>query len=110
LPGVVNRPGETGPNLSDVDNDRGALCYVPRDPLNRCQDFGSPTTGRGSLASPSRADFTLGAPQSSGSIRDKRVLPENHLDGSLNTAAGLGTPKMTQQKAGAREGIERSGG
>lgn len=99
LPGVENRPGSTGPNLYDTDNDRGALCYVPREPIYRCQDFGSPTTGRGSLASPARADYTLGEPQTTTSIRDRRLLPENQLPGSLNTLSGLGTPKKAQQKS-----------
>jgi hypothetical protein len=105
LPGVVNRPGESGPNAYDYDGDRGALCYVPREPIYRCQDFGSPTTGRGSLASPARGNFTLGEPQSGASVRDRRVLPENQIDGSLNTTGGLGTPKNSQQTTDPKRAI-----
>jgi hypothetical protein len=98
LPNVPYRRDDIGPNQYDTDTSRGALCYVPREPVYRAMDFGSPTTGRGSLASPARANFTLGAPETAQSVRDSRLLPENQLDGSLNTQAGVGTPKMTQQK------------
>ena len=109
LPGVPYRSDEVGPNMRDVDTERGALCYVPREPINRCMAFSDETTGRGSLASPASATFTAGSPTTVQSLKDRRVLPENQLPGSLNTQAGLGTPKRTQQPAkDAHEAIERA--
>ena len=109
LPGVPYRAGEMGPNMPDTDTERGPLCYVPREPINRCMDFGGPSTGRGSLGSPARADFVSKGPNTTASIRDQRVLPENQLDGSMSTGSPVGWPKMSQQKTSPRTAIEDTG-
>lgn len=110
LPGVVNRGHEVYPNHYDNVTARGEFCGVPREPVYRTMDFGGEPTGRGSLGAKASASYTQGTPSWTQSVRDQRVLPESQLDGSLNVQAGLGTPKMTQQKVSPRAGIEKTGG
>lgn len=100
LPGVPYRAGDLGPNMADVDERRGAFKHVPREPINRCMDFGGPTLATGGIGSPASATFLAGSPRTTTARKDVRILPETQLTGSMNTMGGLGTPKTSRQLGG----------
>lgn len=104
LPNVPYRAGQMGPNMNDTDTARGEFCYVPREPLNRCMDFGGEPTGRGSLGARASATYTRGKPTDQASVKDTRIMPESQLDGSYNVMGGNGAPITSQQRKGIKLG------
>lgn len=73
--GVVTKPGETGPAMRDVDTARGALCYVPRNPINHVMAFSD------DKGSPARGHFAAGRVYTKGKGDDQQ-FPESQLPGS----------------------------
>lgn len=93
--GVVTKPGQSGPMMTDVDSSRGDFRYLPEG-IMRVADYGAPTkeTGLGRVTtSPASATFTAGRVNTSPSQKTTRVMPENHLLGSLNVLGAEGRMK-----------------
>lgn len=86
-----------GPNSYDCDSARGALKYVPREPIYRVMQFGGESTKTGGISAPARADLTNGRCLNPNSMRSTRELPETQLPGSMNaTPGGSLMPKRSQ--------------
>jgi len=75
--GVVTKPGQTGPNMRDVDTGRGPLCYVPRNPINKVMTF-SDEPGR----SPARGHYAPGRVYTGGTDQTGKGFPESQRTGS----------------------------
>jgi hypothetical protein len=75
--GVVTQAGKTGPAMRDVDTARGALCYVPRNPINHVMAF-SDEPGK----SPARAKFGAGKVKTTAKDQTGPGFPESQIPGS----------------------------
>lgn len=76
----------------DFRASRGALAYLPDDGISRVvpADTGLTSNSGLGISSEARADITTGRLWGRPRIADKRVMPETHLPGSMNTEhAGL---------------------
>src|SRR5262249_10003712 len=82
-----DKGGVYGPSMFDYQAGRNPLGYVPNDVVNRVipADTGLPSTSGLGLASGAFADVTTGRCWKTPTVADKRVLPETHLPGSMNT-------------------------